>query len=1151
MVLGIVGVVLALNQPSAEAADPWWDANWPYRAPVDISSAGYENDQEILCRIDNQDNLSNHLGSDNFNDLRFVTTDGSTELNYFIELKSNGDWADVWIQMPDDNTLDNFYCYYGYAAALARSSAENTFMLFENFFTTGSANFPEVRQTSDVSSDGSNLVLAQGGAGVRSAMLIRDDIEMSWRWKYDDTAQMDCGFRDDAGTWQHQMEGAGEDGAIAFTDAAGSSFFEVTDGSGSSEQRNYGAGYVPAATWIYDNLVFDAKNYVQHTHLATGGSEVSYKAVSNIPNTTANMEVELFCYGGLAGDAYIDWVRVRNWENLDDRQHTLKVGTEEVSTLTYGNIKFVSVATLGKSVADRASDGYGSGYDDDVRFDIRIYDNYGVDNIRGYVTLRDNHGGIVLDNFNLESLGYFTLDENTKRYVYNYNPPDATTDENCGGWSIEVIAHSLGSGLENSYTENSMFVVDDLYFDNVGVENLAGHRTHVYGEVGRVSGIPVVTGDGYIIVSDNNLTPYKSDLVADNLFENTYTTPRFGQFYLEAFLDDSGIRLDGVMNPATENVFYEYPDLPISLVSVTVDNILIDNHASDNAITQTRITVIFEDNDNCEFDTFYIGIRDAVDALIDNDNVTTTYTCENSNRAIVYLDYDAEDNNLANNQMGNWDVWAYANDNVPATSEYAGWSTDVFIVNDLVPPITFTPNNPLPGWDVTVSGTTTRRFGAASVDNHRVVDAEMGTFWTGSGNSYSENYLTTGLLPSQTVLVTVTAWDDVLDGEASASYTTSDNQRFQFSIRFEENFELVDWIPDENRPITIELGWSGGSYEYTLTSNPENIEFDAGGSFADLITVTDNEDYLRRVVPTIYGGNVDMIIVGDTGTIDGTSTGDIAEFSFYLEDMTGQYIPPEGIMSLRLWIDENLAIISQDYWNADWRMVAWLVTGTRYQVWVQGEDAPLRLIGPIDAVNASEEKTIVVQSLDIELTHIYDDVYWTAWRHSDNVIRAEYQDNLSATTTAIIRIYNMAGTLLQTYQPDNEWFVVSYSDADSSLSYLVDLEIVHENYGEFSVNLPVGTLTSPPGPEGIGNPFGLPSGLTLAGIGSIIAMTCVALAFDATRIQLGVLSMACTIALFWYLGLLQLPGPFDGAFTATLFLVIAVIFALTWRRGKS
>jgi len=151
---------------------------------------------------------------------------------------------------------------------------------------------------------------------------------------------------------------------------------------------------------------------------------------------------------------------------------------------------------------------------------------------------------------------------------------------------------------------------------------------------------------------------------------------------------------------------------------------------------------------------------------------------------------------------------------------------------------------------------------------------------------------------------------------------------------------------------------------------------------------------------------------------------------------------------------------------------------------------------------------------------------------------------------ASVKIYCENGDLATQFEPDNEWFIVTWTEADENESYNVVLEVTHGDYGDFTVSIPIGSTAGPPAIPGTGNPFDLPSGLTMAGLGSIILVGIVALAFDALRVQLGMLAMAMTVLFCWYMGFLPLPGPYDGAFTATLIFVMAVLFAITWRRYR-
>jgi len=114
---------------SARTFMPWWDAGWGYRRPVNITSSDALSDYQIRFYIPYYGDMQS-----DFDDLRFTTQDDSPIL-YWLELKSNSDWASVWVKVPsitDGNTT--LYMYYG------NSSAENasntaTFEFFDGFDT--------------------------------------------------------------------------------------------------------------------------------------------------------------------------------------------------------------------------------------------------------------------------------------------------------------------------------------------------------------------------------------------------------------------------------------------------------------------------------------------------------------------------------------------------------------------------------------------------------------------------------------------------------------------------------------------------------------------------------------------------------------------------------------------------------------------------------------------------------------------------------------------------------------------------------------------------------------------------------------------------------------------------------------------------------
>ena len=315
----------------------------------------------------------------------------------------------------------------------------------------------------------------------------------------------------------------------------------------------------------------------------------------------------------------------------------------------------------------------------------------------------------------------------------------------------------------------------------------------------------------------------------------------------------------------------------------------------------------------------------------------------------------------------------------------------------------------------------------------------------------------------------------------------------------------------------------GGLLNVTYPERPYWIKLNFGNYWRGLIPSADNETM------TFYVAN------------------ELTLYTFILNDIVGGYGHPYGKLYFKKWIGPNLVTINSDYWSVDSTCSAYLLFGEKYQIYMMGVDLPIRCIGDI-VMTAETSRIIQTTRIDTELSPLYHYISWNAWRESINTIRAEYQDNLDNTLEASVSIYDKNGNLLTRFQPDNEWFTITWNGAIENESYNVALNISHRNYGSFTINTPIGPTVEPI--PGIGNPFSLPAGLTLAGIGSLILIFVIGLSFDALRVQLGVLGIAMTVLLCWYMKLLPLPGPGGGLYTAILILFVAVLFAITWRRYR-
>jgi len=79
-----------------------------------------------------------------FSDLRFTTSDGTTSLDYWIEISTPSTNAIVWVEVPtlSANSKSTIYLYYCNPSATSASNGPNTFVFFDHFDTfQGWSNF--------------------------------------------------------------------------------------------------------------------------------------------------------------------------------------------------------------------------------------------------------------------------------------------------------------------------------------------------------------------------------------------------------------------------------------------------------------------------------------------------------------------------------------------------------------------------------------------------------------------------------------------------------------------------------------------------------------------------------------------------------------------------------------------------------------------------------------------------------------------------------------------------------------------------------------------------------------------------------------------------------------------------------------------------
>jgi hypothetical protein len=122
-------------------ADLSWDGSWHYRTELFISNPGTSNITDLQVPI----NLSyNPTMQSDFSDLMFTWVNSSTELEvpFWIEEKTDSQWAYLWLRVPEIPALGNtsLFVYY-HGPALNKSSISDTFIHGDDFTSNTSQNY--------------------------------------------------------------------------------------------------------------------------------------------------------------------------------------------------------------------------------------------------------------------------------------------------------------------------------------------------------------------------------------------------------------------------------------------------------------------------------------------------------------------------------------------------------------------------------------------------------------------------------------------------------------------------------------------------------------------------------------------------------------------------------------------------------------------------------------------------------------------------------------------------------------------------------------------------------------------------------------------------------------------------------------------------
>lgn len=139
-IISLVMVVVFVTSASA-----WWNTNWDRRKSVTVTNTG---GPLSYFQVELDVDYDSDMNSD-YSDLRFISNNDITILNYWIESTDGTNGAVVWVEVAGipGNGSTSIWMYYGNAGATTASDIHETFLFgddFENSSWTAS-NWTEVR----------------------------------------------------------------------------------------------------------------------------------------------------------------------------------------------------------------------------------------------------------------------------------------------------------------------------------------------------------------------------------------------------------------------------------------------------------------------------------------------------------------------------------------------------------------------------------------------------------------------------------------------------------------------------------------------------------------------------------------------------------------------------------------------------------------------------------------------------------------------------------------------------------------------------------------------------------------------------------------------------------------------------------------------
>lgn len=120
LAIGGAGLLYYLNSTNGENTGAWLSSDWLYRRSITLAnnSGGTLSNEEVLVTVDTKTLIDDGKMQSDCDDLRFIDSDDSTYINYWIEGGCNTTATQVWVSVPSlPSDGKSVYIYYGNANA--------------------------------------------------------------------------------------------------------------------------------------------------------------------------------------------------------------------------------------------------------------------------------------------------------------------------------------------------------------------------------------------------------------------------------------------------------------------------------------------------------------------------------------------------------------------------------------------------------------------------------------------------------------------------------------------------------------------------------------------------------------------------------------------------------------------------------------------------------------------------------------------------------------------------------------------------------------------------------------------------------------------------------------------------------------------------